>query len=183
MKQCTAAWQALAVLACVMAVQAPAAAAPSVDQPAPSLVARSFSGETFDLSALRGKVVVLNFWASWCGPCRAEMPLLEALQREYRDRGVVVAGLSADDRHDRKDALQAARAVNYFTGLLSEAQLNGFGQPQALPLTYIIGRNGLLTAVLSANRGPLSAAQLRAAIEAGLQAAEPPAAAPLGMKE
>lgn len=178
MRHWTAAGPALVVFACVMAGQSPAAAPPAVGRPAPSLVARSFSGENFDLSAARGKVVVLNFWASWCGPCRAEMPLLEALQREYRDRGVVVVGLSADDRHDRKDALQAARAVSYFVGLLSEAHVNGFGEPQVLPLTYIIGRNGQLSAVLSANRGPLSAAQLRAAIETGLQAAEPPAATP-----
>ncbi len=122
------------------------------------------------MAALRGKVVVLNFWASWCGPCRSEMPLLDALARDYRERGVVVVGLSADDPHDRRDAVKAARGVAYRTGLLAEASVNGFGPPQVLPLTYIIAPTGTLVAVLSANRGPLSAARLRAAVEAQLTA-------------
>jgi thiol-disulfide isomerase/thioredoxin len=141
------------------------------------LLARSFAGEPLELATLRGKVVVLNFWASWCEPCRAEMPLLDALSRDYCDR-VVVVGLSADDRHDRRDAVAAAGAVSYFTGLLSDAPDNGFGAPQMLPLTYIIAPTGLISAVLSANRGPLSAAQLRAAVDAALGGAGDAPAAP-----
>src|SRR6267154_2672867 len=76
---------------------------PRAGQAAPALVARTFSGEPMDLSALRGKVVVLNFWASWCVPCRQEMPALDALYKERGEQGVTVIGLSADDRHDRAD--------------------------------------------------------------------------------
>lgn len=141
---------------------------PEAGQPAPALVAHSFDGQTIDLGSLRGKVVVLNFWASWCGPCRSEMPLLDAVARDYGDRGVVVIGLSADDPHDRREAARVARGVGYRTGLLSEATANGFGAPQVLPLTYIIGSNGVLAVVLRANRGALSAAQLREAIDAQL---------------
>lgn len=147
-------------------------APPVLGRAAPALVARAFTGETVDLATLRGKVVVLNFWASWCGPCRAEMPALDALYREYRERGVVVVGLSADDPHDRKDALRAAQGVSYLTGMLTEAPTNGFGPPQVLPLTYVIGRGGALSAVLRANRGPLSAEQLRGAVEAALRPAQ-----------
>ncbi len=170
----------LAVVTSAAAWPAHASPALEVGQAAPALVARSFSGETIDLASLRGKIVVLNFWASWCGPCRAEMPVLDALYREYRDRGLVVLGLSADDRHDRNDALRAAQGVGYITGLLAEAQTNGFGAPQVLPLTYIIGRTGTLGAVLNANRGPLSAGQLRAAIEAQLDQSKAAAATPAG---
>lgn len=151
---------------------------PAVGETAPPLVARAFTGATIEIAALRGQVVVLNFWASWCVPCREEMPLLDALSREYRDRGVVVAGLSADDRHDRKYAVAAARSVSYFTGLLSEAPSNGFGSPQVLPLTYIIARTGMVSAVLSANRGALSASQLRAAVDVALGTAAGAATAP-----
>lgn len=152
------------------AASARAGGPPAVGEAAPPFVARSFTGDTIDLAALRGQVVVLNFWASWCVPCREEMPLLDALSHEYHDRGVVVVGLSADDRHDRRDAVAAARSVSYFTGLLSEAPTNGFGAPQMLPLTYVITRTGAVSAVLSANRGALSAAQLRAAVDAALAA-------------
>ena len=159
---------AVALFATASTGLAGAAAPPAPGQSAPALVARSFSGESLELATLRGKVVVLNFWASWCGPCRGEMPLLDALAREYQERGVVVVGLSADDRHDRKDAVAAARSVSYFTGLLNEAPSNGFGSPQLLPLTYIIARTGTISAVLRANQAALSAAQLRAAIDAAL---------------
>jgi len=139
---------------------------PAAGQIAPALLARSFSGEPIDLSALRGKVVVLNFWASWCVPCRQELPTLDALYREGREQGVTVIGLSADDRPDRADAVKAASAVSYPVGLLSEAQVNGFGAPRFLPLTYIIDATGKVSAVLTANRGPVSAGQLRAAVSA-----------------
>jgi len=150
------------------------ASAPTLGQPAPALIAQSFKGEKFDLSALHGKVVVVNFWASWCEPCRTEMPLLETLAREYGDR-VVVVGLSADDPHDRKDALAAAQRVSYITGLLSEARTNGFGSPQALPLTYIIDPAGTISAILQANQGAVSADRLRAAVAAALHDAAPSA--------
>ena len=162
--------------------QSAPAPAPAVGQPAPPLIAQSFSGQAFDLSVLRGKVVVLNFWASWCAPCRSEMPLLEALQRDYRDR-VVVVGLSADDRHDRNDALKAAQAVSYLTGLLADAPSNGFGAPQMLPLTYVIDATGTVSAILRANQGLLSAEQLHAAVDAALRVAAtpvPPSAVVIG---
>jgi cytochrome c biogenesis protein CcmG/thiol:disulfide interchange protein DsbE len=165
----------VAVLLAVLAPQARAASSPGEGMPAPALAGRSFSGEAFDLDNWRGKVVVLNFWASWCGPCRSEMPLLDALQHDYRERGVVVLGLSADDRHDRKDALAASQGVAYLTGMLTDCSSNGFGAPQMLPLTYIIDRRGTLSAVLRANRGALSAGELRAAVDHALGDAVPAA--------
>ncbi len=165
----------LLAVAALVPAYAHAAGQPAAGSLAPPLSGRSFSGDAFDLSAWRGHVVVLNFWASWCEPCRAEMPLLDRLQRDYRDRGVVVLGLSADDRHDRKEALQASRAVGYMTGMLAEATDNGFGAPQVLPLTYIIDRAGRVAEVLRANRGPLSAGQLHSAVEQALAGTVPAA--------
>lgn len=166
---------AVGLLAMTLGTQVLGSPAPGAHMPAPALAGRIFQGEPFDLNAWRGKVVVLNFWASWCEPCRAEMPLLDTLQRDYRERGVIVLGLSADDRHDRKEAFKAAQGVGYITGMLSDASINGFGAPQVLPLTYIIDGTGTVTAVLRANRGTLSAEQLRAAVERALGAALPAA--------
>ncbi len=152
------AWQ----LAPLLAV---AGAVPAVGQPAPALIVRQFDGQDIDLAALRGHVVVLNFWASWCTPCRAEMPALDALAREFQGRGVTVIGLSADDRHDRRDALKAANGFHYRLGMLSDAATNEFGPPREIPLTYIIGRDGAIKAILRANQGAVSAEQLRGAVE------------------
>jgi peroxiredoxin len=156
---------AVLALACA-AGQASAGEAPAVGHAAPALIARQFDGQPLDLAALRGQVVVLNFWASWCGPCREEMPQLEALARDFHDRGLVVIGLSADDRHDRADALKIARQFSYALGMLSEATRNDFGSPRSLPLTYLIDREGVIRTVLRANRGAVSAEALRAAAAA-----------------
>jgi len=157
---------AIALLAGRLALQsAVAGAVPAVGEPAPALIARQFDGQAIDLAALRGHVVVLNFWASWCTPCRAEMPALDALAREFQGRGVTVIGLSADDRHDRRDALKAANGFHYRLGMLSDAATNEFGPPREIPLTYIIGRDGAIKAILRANQGDVSAEQLRGAVE------------------
>ena len=134
---------------------------------APVLEARLFDGRALDLAALRGQVVVLNLWASWCSPCRQEMPVLDALARDYAGRGVTVLGLSADDRHDRRDAERIARGFHYALGLLAEAPRNGFGSPAALPLTYVIDAQGRIARILRAADGT-TGIELRAAIEAAL---------------
>ena len=72
-----------------------------VGQPAPALVVPELNGQSFDLSALRGKVVVINFWATWCQPCRQEMPALSAFYRQYHGQGLEMIGLSADRPHER----------------------------------------------------------------------------------
>jgi cytochrome c biogenesis protein CcmG, thiol:disulfide interchange protein DsbE len=137
---------------------------PTVGHAAPALVARQFDGQVVDLAALRGQVVLLNFWASWCTPCRAEMPQLDALAQEFHDRGLTVIGLSADDRHDRADALKAAKGLGYPLGMLSEATRNEFGNPRSLPLSYVIDRDGVIRTIVTANRGPVSIEGLRSAV-------------------
>jgi cytochrome c biogenesis protein CcmG, thiol:disulfide interchange protein DsbE len=72
----------------------PALAAAEIGQPAPALVVQELNGKTFDLAALRGHVVVVNFWATWCPPCRKEMPALSAFYRQYHSRGVEMIGIA-----------------------------------------------------------------------------------------
>lgn len=82
---------------------------PQTFRPAPDFRLRSFDGGLIALSDFRGKVVVLNFWASWCTPCKQEMPNLERAWQEFRDRGVVVLGIDVLD--DQKDAAAFLEAL------------------------------------------------------------------------
>jgi thiol-disulfide isomerase/thioredoxin len=140
------------------------AAAPAVGEVAPALVMKTFAGEERDLAALRGKVVLVHYWASWCVPCREEMPRLDALVRA-QGGGLVVLALSADDRHDRRDAQRIAIAFAFESGMVGEAPRNGFGKPLGLPTTYVINAEGKVAAVLHASTGAATAEALRQAVE------------------
>jgi thiol-disulfide isomerase/thioredoxin len=88
-------------LAALIGVDTRALAAPEMDQPAPPLIATALDGQTFDLAKLRGKVILVNFWATWCAPCRREMPVLDAFYRHYREQGLELIGISVDFARDR----------------------------------------------------------------------------------
>jgi peroxiredoxin len=113
-----------------------------VGKPAPELVVKELSGQNFDLAKQGGKVVVVSFWATWCPPCRTEMPVLDAVYRRYRSQGLEMIGLSADRPHDRDDAIKMGQAQSYPEAILHDAQTNDFGQPSTLPLTVVIDRTG-----------------------------------------
>jgi len=122
--------------------------APAVGKPAPGLVAPDLDGHTVDLAAERGKVVIVNFWATWCGPCRAEMPLLNRFYLEHRAQGLALVGVSVDDRHDRKQVVEIMRQFAYPAVLASSAGVNGFGPPLAVPMTWVIDTQGVVRARL-----------------------------------
>jgi thiol-disulfide isomerase/thioredoxin len=123
-------------------------AAPTAGQPAPALVADTLDGRTFDLAELRGKVVIVNFWATWCPPCREEMPALDAFYQRYRNKGVELIGMSADSPHDRDEVQKVMHAFAYPAAMVIKARSNGFGTPRMLPLTYVIDTKGVVRAVL-----------------------------------
>jgi cytochrome c biogenesis protein CcmG/thiol:disulfide interchange protein DsbE len=135
-----------------------------VGQPAPALVVKQLDGRDLDLASLRGKVVVLNFWATWCPPCRAEMPMLEAFYQKHQSEGVTVIGLSADDPHERKVVSRAILGLTYPAALLVDAKANGFGTPRALPITYIIGPDGIIRARLLPTKQGLTEQDLASAV-------------------
>jgi thiol-disulfide isomerase/thioredoxin len=127
-----------------------------VGQAAPALIVKLLDGRELDLAALRGKIIVLNFWATWCAPCRAEMPALDAFYGRYRAEGLEVLGVSADDAHDRKDVIKVMQGFGFPAALLNDAKVNGFGAPQALPLTYVIDRRGIVRAILTPLKTPIT---------------------------
>jgi len=121
-----------------------ARAAPAMDQPAPPLIATALDGETFDLAKLRGKVVLVNFWATWCAPCRKEMPVLDAFYKRYRGQGLEVIGISVDFPRDSAKMRKAGGTVAYPTALANEISVNGFGPPEGVPVTYVIDSEGVV---------------------------------------
>jgi cytochrome c biogenesis protein CcmG, thiol:disulfide interchange protein DsbE len=159
------------VCAVGLAAFASASPVPRVGDPAPALVAPTADGPPIDLAALRGRVVILNLWASWCPPCRAELPMLSQFQTTHRDDGVVVVALSADRHRDRGDALAAIKGLRFTTAFMDGAKPNGYANPDALPFTYVIDRDGVIRAVFTPGRGALDAPALAAAIEPLLSAA------------
>jgi cytochrome c biogenesis protein CcmG, thiol:disulfide interchange protein DsbE len=130
-----------------------AAAPPAVDQPAPQLVVPQLDGHVFDLAKLRGKVVLVNVWATWCSPCRVEMPTLNAFYRHYHSKGLVLLGLSIDEASDAAQVGQVMKQFSYPGALASAAKVNGFGEPVAVPITYVIDSHGVIRAQLQAE-GP-----------------------------
>ncbi len=143
----------------------PAAAAPTVGQPAPPLVVRTLDGRALDLASLRGGVAVVNLWATWCAPCREEMPALDAFARRYASRGVAVIGLSADRPRDLGDVQRVMSVFSYPAALLATAPVNGFGAPRSLPQTLVIGPDGVVRAMIGGEGGLLTEARLAALVE------------------
>lgn len=88
---------ALALLATVHFIQQESASGPQIGSLAPEFTLPDDHGQNISLRSLRGKAVLLNFWASWCGPCQYEMPSIEALYQKFKDRGLVVLGVSLDE--------------------------------------------------------------------------------------
>ena len=128
----------LALLAMILSIMPclNASAAMEVGQPAPSLVVQELDGKTFDLGAVRGKVVVVSFWATWCPPCRKEMPVLDALYRRYHSQGLEMIGLSADRPHDRSEVIKVMQSFSYPAAMLDDAKVNDFGEPSDAAKDY-----------------------------------------------
>ncbi|MCL6480816.1 MAG: TlpA family protein disulfide reductase [Firmicutes bacterium] len=151
------------------------AGAQHVEAPA-ELKLQTLAGEEHSLAAYRGQVVVLNFWATWCGPCREEMPLLEKLYREYKGRGVVVIGASVDAEATEARIAPFVRAHGLTFPIWKGARLNqveAFTGEQALPATVLLDRQGRIRMRWT---GVVRETELRTQLNALLAAAAGPQA-------
>jgi thiol-disulfide isomerase/thioredoxin len=131
-------------------------------RPAPPLEAQTLEGEPFRLKAHRGEVVVVNVWATWCPPCRVELPQLADLSREMKGRPVQFVGLAVDRRASDVRSFLAARDVPYPTVANPRAAVRAF-PGDAVPRTYLIGPKGR---VRFAHEGLIMPSALRGPIEA-----------------
>ena len=115
-----------------------------VGQPAPPAVMVTLDGERIATSDLTGHVVILTFWATWCGPCRQELPLLSAYAAQHADAGLTVLGFSLDAPEDLSKVRAAARSLHFPVGLLANANLPGYGRIWRIPVNFTIDRRGRL---------------------------------------
>src|SRR6266404_3683481 len=113
-------------------------------KPAPALAAKTIDGQPFMLAAERGHVVIVNFWATWCSPCREEMPALDAYYRQHKDHGLRVLAISMDDPRDDKAVREVMHAFSYPAAFEREADHRGYGRIWRMPMTFVIDRQGIL---------------------------------------
>jgi thiol-disulfide isomerase/thioredoxin len=122
--------------------------------PAPDFTLEALDGKNMKLSDFRGKAVALNFWATWCGPCKIETPWLVELQKQYADQGLQVVGVAMDDSGKDEIAKFAKdMGMNYPVLLGKEAVGDAYGGVPALPETFFIGRDGKIVDRIIGLRG------------------------------
>jgi len=110
---------------------------------APDFELKTLDGKPIKLSSLRGKAVIVDFWATWCGPCKIEMPWLVDLQKKYQDQGLVVLGVAMDDSSNA-DIAKFAKEMNLNYPVLKGTDPVGdaYGGVDGLPITFYVGRDG-----------------------------------------
>ena len=115
-----------------------------VGKPAPPITLNTLDGQHVSLADLHGKVVIVTFWATWCGPCREELPLLSQFALAHAKDGLVVLGFSLDDADDIKQVQAVANTLSFKVGLLGDPHVPGYGRIWHLPVSFTVDRNGLL---------------------------------------
>jgi peroxiredoxin len=137
--------------------------------PAPDFELATLEGDTLRISDLRGKIVVLNFWATWCAPCRAETPDLVELDREFRSRGVQFLGVSVDELETPVRAFVQEFGIRYPIIRDDGAAQSGYREITGYPTTYLINRQGEIEKFMP---GVVSKSDLRSVLQDMLKEGE-----------
>lgn len=115
-----------------------------VGKPAPAIALHTLDGGEISLAALHGKVVILTFWATWCAPCRAELPLLSRYAKAHAEDGLVVLGFSLDAPDELGEVRAVAKSLSFPVGLLGDPHVPGYGRIWHLPVSFTVDRHGML---------------------------------------
>jgi thiol-disulfide isomerase/thioredoxin len=137
------------VLTCVAAsLSLPSCAADNFKPgPAPAWTLTDVDGRSISSDQFKGKVIVLDFWATWCGPCRSEIPGYEELQKQFGPAGLEIVGVSLDQGDDNAAVVRkfvADQKINYQIVLGDNQIAEAFGGVEAIPTTFIIDRSGTI---------------------------------------
>ena len=132
---------------------------------APDFALQDAQGQTVRLSDLRGKPVMVNFWASWCAPCKAEMPAMQEVHETYADRGFTILAVNTTFQDDRAnaDAFIAERGLTFPVLYDLDGETSSHYQVRSMPSTFFIGADGTIRKVVYG--GPMAEALLRTEIE------------------
>jgi thiol-disulfide isomerase/thioredoxin len=131
----------LFVLFCLPAMSADLA----VGSPAPEVQAKLLdSGKIFQLSANRGKVTIINFWATWCAPCKAEMPAIQTYYDKHKAAGLEILAISMDETKDLSEVRKFAQKFNFAIAIKPEASFKGLGRIWRMPSTFVVDKEGVL---------------------------------------
>jgi cytochrome c biogenesis protein CcmG/thiol:disulfide interchange protein DsbE len=153
----------LVLVAIQMRRNGPLAAGPvGAGEKAPEFSLTTFDGESYFLPNLRGQVVVVNFWASWCIPCEDEAPVLEAAWRRYKDQGVLFLGVDYVDTETEALAFLERFDITYPNGPDLGTEISQAYRISGVPETYIVGRDGNL---VHAEIGPITEAKLQSVLD------------------
>jgi len=134
---------------------------------APAFLLQDLEGKPLNLESYRGKVVVLDFWATWCAPCRTEIPHFVKLQEQYGEQGLQVVGISMDDTAKPVREFYREFKMNYPVAVGNEQVAEAYGGVLGLPVTFLIGRDGRIAAKYV---GEVQRSTLEQGVESLLQA-------------
>ncbi len=131
-----------AALAVLLTASVSQAAMPKVGTAAPDFTLKSSSGKNLKLSEHRGQVVMINFWASWCGPCRQELPLLNRLHEQYRKAGFTLLGVNVDDQPQAAQDMARQLGIGFPVLFDNDKLISRRYDVDAMPSTLLIDRDG-----------------------------------------
>ena len=115
-----------------------------IGEAAPPLVVTALDGTVIDLAKLRGKVVLVNFWATWCAPCRKEMPTFDAFYRRHRGQNFELSASASILPATPRRCARPRRGSPIPIAWINDVGVNGFGAPDGVPVTYVIDADGII---------------------------------------
>jgi thiol-disulfide isomerase/thioredoxin len=132
-------------------------------QKAPNFSLQSSDGKSVDLSKLKGKVVVVNFWATWCPPCRAEIPAFISVYQKYRAKGLEIVGISLDEKGwNVVRPFVEKNKISYPVVLGNNTVAQDYGEIRSIPTTFIVDRKGN---IVDTHVGGMDAASFEAMVK------------------
>lgn len=119
---------------------------PSAHPVAPEFSLTDINGQKLDLTGYRGKIVLLDFWATWCAPCKTEIPHFIDMQNKYGPQGLQIVGLSMDDSAGPVKKFYADQKINYPVAIADDKLAEAYGGVLGLPIAFLIDRDGRIIA-------------------------------------